>query len=128
MRTEYRHAQRDQRIAACEAMLQQPFNFGTRMWNFAEMLLTGLRIGLRRTMQEYAANPCLGESVDRAIGMGRRGIVVAPVAERRGAAVELVQGACQRADIQVVGREQRGETRVHATEVLRQRPVRGEPA
>ena len=55
-------------------------------------------------MEEGGANAAFDQAAHGGIRMVRRWIVVAPIDQRGGAAVDLVQRANQRRDIDVVGR------------------------
>ena len=98
------------------------------MRHLPEGLLSGLRIGLGRAVEECGANPRLFQRIDRAIRMFRGRIVVAPVDQRGCAAVDLVQRANQRGDENVLGREFGRETRMHVMEVFEDGPVAGHAA
>ena len=87
------------------------------------MFLAGPGIGLWRTVQKHSSNAGLVETLDGCICVRRRGIIVAPVNQSGDAIVNLVQGAGEVADIDVLGLEHGGQSAVHGLHVLSDCPV-----
>ncbi len=87
------------------------------------MRLAGFGIGLGRAVEECSTDARFLQAGDAGVGVLGRGIVVAPVDQRGDAVVELVEGAGQRGDVDVLGREHRGQAGMDVPKVLEQRPV-----
>ena len=124
MRTENGKPERDQAVAVGEGTGQQPLDLAARMRHFREMRLARLRLRLWRAVEEGGADAALDQAAHGGVGMGRRRIVVAPVDQRGGAAIDLVQRADEGGDVDVVRAEQGREPGMHAAEIFEQRPVR----
>ena len=107
---------------------EQALDFSARMRRFPERPLTRLRIGLGRAMEKSRAYARLQQAFNGRVVVRRRGVVVAPVGQRGGAAVELVERTHQRGNVQVLRLEHGGQAGVHVLEVLEQRPVGGQAA
>ena len=125
--SEDRKAQCDQSVAGRQP-LHQPLDLAARMRHLPERFLPRLGIGLGRAVEKSGADSRFDESVDGAIGMGGRGIVVAPVDQRGRAAVDLVKRPHQRCDVDVLGSELGGKPRVHMMKIFEDRPVPGHAA
>ena len=97
----------------------QPFQFRSWMRDFPEPRLPGCGIRLGRTVEERSADARLVQSVDASVVVGRGRIVVAPIHQRRRAAVDLVERADERCDVKVLRTEYRGETGMHLLEVFK---------
>ena len=123
VRTEHRHAERDQRVAIGQRALQQALDLAARVGDLREMRLAGLGIGLGRAVEEGGADAAFLQRGDAGIGVRGRRIVVRPVHEGRHAVIELVERARQGGDVDVLGHEYRGEAGVHMAEVFQQGPV-----
>ena len=128
VRTEDRQAEREEPVAAGEASLAEALHLAARHRHFTEMLLAGLRIGLRRAVQEQRADAGIGKALHSGVAVRGRRIVVAPVDQRGRAVVDLVERAHQIGDVDVFRAEQRRKPAMHRLHVLRNRPVGGKPA
>ena len=118
-----RQAQRHQAFFRRQPMLQQALDFLTRMRHFPKRLLPRLRVGLRAAVKKSCANAGLDQAIDACIGVRRGRIIVAPINQRGGAAVDLVERPHQIRDAYVFRFEHCRQTRVHMLEVFKQRPV-----
>ena len=127
VRAEDRHAERDLALIRRQALHQAP-HLGARMRDLPERRLPRLGVGLGAAMEKRRANPRFDQPVDARVGVFRRRVVVAPVDQGRGSAVDLVQRAHQCADADVGRGEMRGQPGVHVLEVFEQGPVRGHAA
>ena len=78
---------------------------------------------LGRPVPEEGAYAGFFQAVDGPVRVPGRGVVMAPVEEGRRAAVDLVEGAEEVGEIQIVGREAGGEVLVHAAPVVAEGPV-----
>ena len=123
MRSQDRHAERDQGLAVGEGAAQQPFDLPARVRHLREMRLTGLGIGLGGAVEESGADAALLECGDTSICVFGCRIVVRPVDQRRDAMVELVERAGQGGDVDVVGDEHRRQPGMHVAEIFQQGPV-----
>ena len=68
------------------------------------------------------------QAINRRVVVLRCRVVVAPVSQRGGAAVELVERADQRGDMQVLRFKHRGQASMHLLEIFQQRPVGSQAA
>ena len=118
----------DERIVARQPAVAQPLHFVFRVQILLRRHAVLVELGLRRAMAEHRADAGLRQSVDGAIGMVRRRIVVAPVEQRGDAAIDLVECADEIGEIDVVRREAGGEPGMHVAAVIAQRPVAGNAA
>jgi hypothetical protein len=108
--------------------LSQPLDLGARVRHFPERGLARLGVGLGRAVEERRPDAGGEQAVDGGVVVFGRRVVVAPVGQRRRAAVELVERADAGGDGQVLRAERRGQAGVHLLEVLQQRPVGGHAA
>ena len=76
-------------------LLAQAQNFIARLRDFPIGRLAGFRVGLGRAVQEGGADARGAQRGDGGIGMGRGGVVVAPVHQGGRAVIDLVQRADQ---------------------------------
>ncbi|MGY4410368.1 hypothetical protein ACVWW4_002104 [Bradyrhizobium sp. LB7.1] len=125
MRAEDREPKRDEAVAVGEGPRQQPLDLAAWMRHLREVPLARFRLGLWRTVEEGSADAALDQAAHRSVGVIRRRIVVAPIHQRRGAAIDLVQRADQRRDVDILGPEYGREPGMHAAEIFQQRPVGG---
>ena len=123
VRTQHRHAERDQRVAIGQRALQQALDLAARVRDLREMRLAGLGIGLGRAVEEGGADAAFLQPGDAGIGVLGRRIVVRPIDQGRHAVIELVQRAGQGGDVDVFGHEHRGEAGMHVAEIFQQGPV-----
>ena len=107
---------------------EQAFDFRTRMRHLPERCLAGLRVRLGRAMKKRRSNARLQQAVDGCIVVGGGSVVVAPVHQRGGAMVQLVEGAHQGGNVQILRGEDRRQAGMHLLEILQQRPVGRHPA
>jgi hypothetical protein len=128
VRAQHGQAERHEGVAIRQRASQQPLYLLARMRHLGEVRLAGLGIGLGRAMEEGGANAAFLQAGDAGIAVLRRGIIVAPVDQRGHAMVELIEGAGQRRDVDVFGREDRREAGMNVAEILEQRPVRRDRA
>src|SRR5262245_6328780 len=98
------------------------------MGNFPEPRLSRLRVRLRRAMEKCGTYSGFPQSIDRRIVVRGGWIVMTPVHERRGAAIQLIESANQSRDMQILRSKCRGQPGVHPPEILRQCPVRRDTA
>ena len=70
---------------------------------------------------------CL-ERIDGGVGMGRRIDDVAPVEQRRNARIDLIEGAYQIADVNVLRRVELDDLANQHAKIVVERPVRGDAA
>ena len=127
VRTEDRKAQSYQSVTGRQPF-GKPLDLAARMRHVPERLLSWFGVGLRRAVEKGGADSRFDEGVDGAIGMVGRGIVVAPVDQRGRAAVDLVKGADQCGDVDVLRAEFGGKPRVHMMKIFEDRPVSGHAA
>ena len=92
------HGEGHQGVVAGKASLPQPADFGHRMRDLGEVQFPGFGLRLHRTVTEDGPDPRCEQGVDGGIAVGRRGVVVAPVENRRDARVDLAEGAHEGAD------------------------------
>ena len=123
---QHRRLHAEQRMALMA--FQQPLNLGTGMRHFPKRRLPRLGVGLGRAVEKSGAYAGFKQPCDGRVVVRRRRVVVAPVGKQGGAAVELVQRAHQRGDVQVFRRKHGGQTGVHFLKVFQQRPVGRQPA
>ena len=125
VRAEDGEPERDEAVAVGEGPRQQSLDLTARMRHLGEMRLARFRLGLGRAVEEGGADAALDQAAHGGVGMIGRRIVVAPVDQRGGAPVDLVQRAHQGRDVDVLGPEDRCEPGMHAAEIFQQRPVGG---
>ena len=79
-------------------------------------------------MKKRGTQARVKQAVDGGIVVLRRWIVVAPVGQRGGAAIDLVQRTHQRGDVQVLRVEHERQPGVHFLKIFQQCPVGRQPA
>ena len=107
MRAENREAERDEAILGGQPVLEQPLDFLTRMRHLPERLLPRLGIRLGAAVKKRGANARRDQAIDARISVRGRRVVVTPINQRGGAAIDLVQPAHQVGDGDVFGLEHR---------------------
>ena len=107
---------------------QQPFDFSARMRLLPKRLLPGFGIRLGSPMKKGGANTGRQQTVNRRVIVCGGRVVVAPVGQCGGAAVELVQAANQCRNVQVLRFKHRCQAGMHFLKILQQRPVGSQPA
>ena len=81
----------------------------------------GIRLGC--AMKKCRANARLKQSCDRRIIVRRCFVVVAPIHQGSGTAVQLVQRAHEVGNVKILRFKHGGQASVHVLEILQQRPV-----
>ena len=121
MRPQHRGMDGQQRLAL--VAFEQALDLSARVRHLPEGLFTRLGVRLGRAVEEGRTDASLKQAFDGCIVVRRRRVVVAPVDQGGGAAVDLVERAHQGGDVQIFGLKHRGQARMHLGEVFQQRPV-----
>src|ERR1700682_5148852 len=98
MRTEDHKTQRHQTVAMGKRPSEQTLHFMTRMRHLGEVRPPGFWIRLRRPVKERGTDSTFKKRRNRRVGVRRRRIVMTPVDQRGGAAVDLIERADQGGD------------------------------
>ena len=126
MRAEHGRVDGQERTALMR--LKQALDLGARMRHLPKRLFARLGIGLGRAMKKRGTDARSQQAVDGRVVVRRRRVVMTPIDQRGGAAVDLVDRPHQGGNVQVFGRKHRGQTGVHLGKVLEQGPVGSQPA
>ena len=123
VRAQNGQTQREQAVLAGKAGFEQALDLAARMWHFPKRFLTRLGIGLGRAVEKHRPDSRCGQTIDARVGVRRGGVVVAPIGQCGGAAVDLVQRPHQVGNMDVGRLEQGGQSGVHLFEIFDHRPI-----